>query len=274
MKTLLVTVALALAIAPPSFAAIQYEFMQKNTSDDEVQPVTDLTARAVVDGSRSRVDFIAGNVYPPGTYVIATDNARRLMFVDPVKKWYTEVNHDALSTALSSTSIKIENLKTDFQQLPDRETIAGIEASHGRVTMSYDIILTIKAIPLKQHVRTEIDTWSTKRFGALDQSFLAGGMRTGNPQLDQIIEAETDRVEGFPLRQVVTIRTSYDLPIKSNLKTPTTRTITRETWVTKIGETQASPSMFTVPASYRRSEQPEAPAAAAETLQFDPPSGN
>src|SRR5688572_32876276 len=68
MKTLLVTVALTL-VAVSSSAAIQYEFVQKNTSADPVEPVTDLTARAVVDGDRSRVDFLSGNLYPPGTYV-------------------------------------------------------------------------------------------------------------------------------------------------------------------------------------------------------------
>ena len=56
MKRLLVSVALTL-VAVSASAAIQYEFVQKNTSADPVEPVTDLTARAVVDGDRSRVDF-------------------------------------------------------------------------------------------------------------------------------------------------------------------------------------------------------------------------
>ncbi|HEY0160764.1 MAG TPA: hypothetical protein VGF28_25990 [Thermoanaerobaculia bacterium] len=273
MKRLLVTLALALVISPLSFAAVQYEFIQKNTSDDEVQPTTDLTARATVDGGRSRVEFLSGNLYPPGTYMIATEGARRMFFIDPVKEWYSEVNTGGLATALAAANIKIENLKTNVQSLPDTQKIAGIEAQHRRVTMSYDMTLTLKDIPLKQHIRTEIDSWTTDRFGTIDQNFLSTGFRTGNPEVDQIIAAETSQVEGFPLRQVVTIRTSYDLPIKSNLKTPTTRTITRETWVTKIAETQAASALFVVPATYRRAEEPAAPEATTKVLTFDPPSG-
>lgn len=273
MKRLLTTVALVL-FAVPSFAAIQYEFLQKNTSDDEVQPTTELTARAFVDGGRSRVEFMAGNVYPPGTYMIATDGARRMFFVDPVKQWYSEVNTAGLATALATSNIKIENLKTNLQELPDTATIAGIEARHRRMTMAYDMTLTVKDIPLKQHIRTEIDSWTTDRFGTLGQNYLSSGFHTGNPELDQIIDAETSKVDGFPLRQVVTIRTSYDLPIRSNLKTPTTRTITRETWVTRISEMQPQPGLFAVPATYRRAEQPETNEATPNVLTFDGPNGS
>ena len=83
MKTLLVTLALML-VAVSSSAAIHYDFVQKNTSPDPVEPVRELTARAVVDGERSRIDFLTGNLYPPGTYVISTDGSRRLFFLDPV----------------------------------------------------------------------------------------------------------------------------------------------------------------------------------------------
>jgi hypothetical protein len=68
MKRLLVTLALA-SIAVPSFAAIQYEFMLKNTSDDAAKPSSDMTGRATIDGFRSRVEFLSGNLYPPNTYV-------------------------------------------------------------------------------------------------------------------------------------------------------------------------------------------------------------
>ena len=61
------------SIAVPSFAAIQYEFMLKNTSDDAAKPSSDLTGRATIDGFRSRVEFLSGNLYPPGTYVVSTD---------------------------------------------------------------------------------------------------------------------------------------------------------------------------------------------------------
>ena len=272
MKRLLVTVALAI-FALPSFAAIQYEFTVKSTSDDAIVPATDLSGRATVDGDRSRVDFLGGNMYPPGTYVLTSEASRRLTFVDPSKQWYTEVNTSGIATAIGASNITVENFQSNVEQLGDHRTIAGVEADHYRITMSYDITVVKSSMPLKQHVRTEIDTWNTLKFGLVHQSFLTGGFKTGNAQLDKIIETEATKVQGFPLRQTVTIKTSYDLPVRSNLNKPTQRTITRETWVSAIRELKTNPAAFVLPANYRRADTPDLPKAAADTLNFEPAGG-
>lgn len=271
MKRLLVTVALTFAAVSAS-AAIQYEFVQKNTTADAVEPVTDLTARAVIDGDRSRVDFVGGNLYPPGTYVISTDGSRRLQFVDPTKQWYTEVNTASVATALGAGNIRISNLKSTVETRDDRPVIAGYPTEHSRLTITYDIAVTIKSIPLKQHVRTEVDTWSTMQFPALSAMSFLSGMRTGNPEIDKLLEVETTRMQGFPLRQTVTTRAVADLPPKrSEIKTPTARTIVREMWVTSIREVPPDAALFTIPGNYRRADVQEAPKAARETLTFEPP---
>jgi hypothetical protein len=270
MKRLLVTLALAM-IAVPSHAAIQYEFMLKNTSDDAARASGDLTGRATVDGFRSRVEFLSGSLYPPNTYVLSTDTSGRLYFVDPAKQWYTEINTASIATALGASNITIANLKSNTEALPDRRKLAGIEADHYRITLSYDITVVMKTIPIKQHVETIIESWTTDQFGDVPQNFLSRGMRTGNAELDRLLDAESAKVGGFPLRQVVTTRTTYDKPARTEIKRPATRTITRETWVTKIQETDASASQFTIPVSYRRANQAEAPRTQTQTLTFDPP---
>ena len=268
MKRLLVTLALA-SIAVPSFAAIQYEFMLKNTSDDAAKPSSDMTGRATIDGFRSRVEFLSGSLYPPNTYVITPDSTGRLYFIDPVKEWFTEINTAGIATALGASGIKIENVKSSTEALPDRSRIAGIDTEHYRVTISYDITVAMKNIPVKQHVETEIDTWTTTKFGDLPQSFLTRGSRTGNPELDRLLDSENAKVGGFPLRQLVTTRTKYEVPARSNLERPSMRTMTRETWVTKIQEINAEPSQFTIPVTYRRADQPDLPRTATQTLTFD-----
>lgn len=271
MKRLLVTVALTL-IAVSSSAAIQYDFVQKNTSADPVDPVTDLTARATIDGERLRIDFIGGNLYPPGTYVVSTDGSRKLTFVDPLKEWYTEVNTASVATSLGSSSIRIANLKSTMETRDDRPVIAGYPTEHTRLTITYEISVTVKSIPLKQHVRTEVDTWATTQFPAVSAMSFLSGMRTGNPEIDRLLDVETTRVQGFPLRQTVTTRAVADVrPSRSEIKTPTTRTIVREMWVTSIRETPPDATLFTVPATYRRADMQDAPKAARETLTFDVP---
>ena len=270
MKRLLVTLALAM-IAVSSNAAIQYEFMLKNTSDDDARGSADMTGRATVDGFRSRVEFLSGSLYPPNTYVLSTDSTGRLYFVDPAKQWYTEINTAGIATALGASSIKIDNLKSNFETLEDKKKIAGHETSHHRVTLAYDITVTMKTIPVKQHVETEIESWTTDAFGDVPQNFLSRGMRTGNADLDRLLDAESSKVSGFPLRQLVTTRTFYDKPARTKINRPSTRTITRETCVTKIQQTEVSPTQFTIPVSYRRAEQGEAPKTQTQTLTFDPP---
>lgn len=271
MKKLLVPLAV-LFLALPISAAIQYEFVQKNTNGDAVQPVTDLTARATVDGERSRVDFLGGNLYPPGTYVVTTDGSRRLLFVDPTKEWFTEVNTTSVATTLGTSNIRITNLKSSLDTLDDRPVIAGYPTEHSRLTITYDIAVTVKSIPLKQHVRTEIDTWSTPQIPAVSTMSYLSGMRTGNPEIDQLLDLETTRTKGFALRQTVTTRTMADLPPRrSEIKTPTSRTIVREMWVTSIREVPPDASLFAVPPTYRRADAQAAPKAARETLTFDPP---
>jgi hypothetical protein len=268
MKRLLIALALA-SIAVPSFAAIQYEFMLKNTSDDAAKQSSDMTGRATIDGFRSRVEFLSGNLYPPNTYVLSTDTSGRLYFVDPAKQWYTEVNTAGIATALGASNIKIANLKSKIDALPDHSNIAGIVTDHNRLTLTYDITVVMRSIPITQHVETDIESWTTKQFGDVPQSFLNINNRTGNADLDKLLETENARLGGFPLRQIVTTRIHYDMPARTKIARPSSRTMTRETWVTKIHETKTEPAQFTIPVSYRRADQPLLPRSASETLTFD-----
>jgi hypothetical protein len=270
MKRILYALLLALA-AVPSFAALQYEYVQKSINEDSVVASSDLTARATLDGARARVDFIDGNLYPPGTYVISTDGAR-LFFVDPTKKWYTEFNAAGAVSAIGATNIKLENIRTDVQKMNDRPMVAGIETEHYQLTMSYDVIVTMRAVPLKQSVQTVIDTWVTNRFGNVTQhAALGGGFRTGNAQVDQLLDHETTKVPGFALRQTVTIRTTaHTRAVRSQLQVNPTRTMSREMRVLSINEVVPAPSLFTIPANFTRANTGEMPKVATDTLSFQP----
>jgi hypothetical protein len=268
MKTLLVTLALAL-LAVPAFAGIQYDFIQKHTTDDAAAPTRDLSGRATIDGARTRVDFLGGNLYPPGTYVVSNDGSRRLFFVDPMNKWYTEVNTSGFATALGATDVRITSMKSELEPRDDSAKIAGIDAKHHRLNLSFDVTVTMKGINLKQHARVEIDSWTTSKFGDVEQGIL-DAMRTGNPQIDEVLDAESSKIHGFPLRRTVTIRMTSDFTTKSKLEVPTSKTITRETLVTSIRETTPDAALFVVPVTYKRAEQPDAPKSDTKVLTFEP----
>ena len=238
-----------------AFAAVQYEYFQTSRSEGDERPA-DFNARAFIDGQRSRIDFISGNTYPPGTYMISTDGARRLLFVDPTQKLYTEVSTLRIASAIGSSNIVVTNLQSSVTRLDDGRVIAGIPTDHYRLTMTYDITVMFRDMPLKQAVRTIIDKWTTVRFGDIADVAFGNPAQTGNEKIDELISAETTKIKGFPLRQMVSVTTINNTgqALGSKLVVPATRTKTRETTVTAISEMAADDKMFRVPAGYQRTD--------------------
>lgn len=277
MRRIWMGVALLL-MAHAAFAAIQYEFIQTSRSDSDVHPSTDFAAKAVVDGGRTRVDFISGNAYPPGTYAISNDALRKLFFVDPTQKSYTELSMLAIASAIGTSNIVISNFVPIVTKLEDRRQIAGLTAEHYRLTMTYDIAVTKKTVPLKQSVRTVIDKWTTLQFGDLAGSSLEVHlMQTGNANIDELISTEMTRIKGFPLKQTIQVTTMSPMrkPIPgSKLNLPASRTRTREVTVTAIREAPADPAIFNVPAEYRRIDfgAQQAPKSQMKVLSMEPAS--
>lgn len=239
------------------YAAIQYEFHQSTRSEVDGLPGVDVGARAVIDGDRSRVDYLSGTLYPSGSYVISLDGSRRLIYVDPSTKTYSEVSASRVATVMGGQQISVKNFKVDVQKLDDHPIIAGHPTDHYRVQTSYDLTMTMATIPLTQSVNTIIDKWTTNAFGDVATAFLAGGTpRTGNADLDQLIDAETSRAKGFPLRQTFQITTSgfgqkKDPGAKVHVGM---RRQSADLTVTSIRTVEVHPAMFQVPAGFTEAE--------------------
>jgi hypothetical protein len=259
MKKNLPAIALLLFVitAPAASAAIQYEFRQTTTSDLESIPATDCVGRAIIDGDRSRIEFLSGNAYPSGTYVIATNGSRLMTFIDPSKKSFLEVNAASVATSIGSRKITVTNKKIDVTKMPDETKIAGFPTEHYRMTMSYDITVAFGNLPLTQTVKTTIDKWTTTAFGDVGDTFLASGaLHTGNPDLDDLVSAENTSIKGFALKQIVNVTTiNNHAPVRgeSQLRVNRTTTQTRELLVTSIQPTAAvNVATFSIPVTYHK----------------------
>jgi len=257
-KNLLAFAVMLLVItAPSASAAIQYEFRQTTSSDLESIPSTDCVGRAIIDGNRSRVEFISGNAYPAGTYIIATNGSRSMTFVDPSHKSFVEVNAASVATSIGARKITVANKKIDVTKMPDQATVAGIPTEHYRLIMSYDITVAFGNLPLTQTVKTTIDKWTTSAFGDIGDTFLAGGaLNTGNPDLDDLISAENSNIKGFALRQIVNVTTINNRAPQNGetqLKVNRTVTQTKELLVTSIQPVaQLGLATFTIPATFHK----------------------
>lgn len=261
-------------VAHAAFPAIQYEFIQTSRSDSDT---TDFTARALVDGERSKVEFLSGNAYPPGTYVISS--ARKLLFVDPTQKSYTELNTMSVANAIGSSAIKIDNFVPTVTKLDDQILVAGIPADHYRLTMTYDITVNFKHMPIRQSVYAVIDKWTTVQFGDVGEAvaLMTGNLQTGNATIDEMIFAETTKIRGFPLKQTIQITTtnlSRRKPSQSSqLKIQATRTRTREFTIIKVGEVPSQEAAFSIPEGFRKLNFAEqAPKSQMQVLSLEPAS--
>jgi hypothetical protein len=256
MNPIRLTATLTLLLAASNLTAgIEYQFRQIRRSEVETVPSLDITGRAIVDGERSRVDFTGGSQYIPGTYAISVDGSRSLTFVDPAHKTYTEVNLAGLASAVGAARIEIANLKSTVETLGDHPIIAGLPTNHDRLTIQYDITMHMGTLALKQKVQTIIDKWTTAAFGDVTDTFLgSGSLHTGNPQLDEILDAETMKIKGLPLRQLVQVITnSQNTHLgTSQLKINPTRKQTTEMVVSAVESKTIAPSSFQVPESYTR----------------------
>jgi hypothetical protein len=239
-------------------AAIQYEFRQTTSSDLESIPSTDCVGRAIIDGDRSRVEFVSGNAYPAGSYIIATNGSRSMIFIDPSRKSFVEINAASVASSIGGQKISIANKKIEeVVKMPDQTTVAGFPTEHYRLSMSYDITVTFGSLPLTQTVKTIIDKWTTSAFGDVGDTFLAGGaLKTGNPDLDELISAENSRIKGFALRQVVNVTTiNNHVPQKGETQLKVNRTVsqTRELMVTSIQPlAQLNVATFVIPVTYHK----------------------
>jgi hypothetical protein len=274
---LLFIVVLVVSIAPSATAAIQYEFRQTTTSDLESIPSTDCAGRAIIDGDRSRVEFLSGNAYPIGTYIIATNGSRTMTFIDPSRKSFVEVNAASVASAIGARKITIANKKIDLTKMPDQTTVAGFPTDHYRMVMSYDITVAFGTLPLTQTVKTTIDKWTTTAFGDVGETFLASGaLHTGNPDLDDLVSAENSNIKGFALRQVVSVTTINNRAAtsgESQLHVNRTVTQTRELVVTAIQPAaKISLATFIVPVTFHKAGpvQDDTQKSPMQTLSMEP----
>ena len=280
MRRVLVVIAI-LALAQSVSAAVQYEFRQTTHSDLESMPSVDMTGRGVIDGDRSRVEFTSGNGYVPGTYIISNNGTKTLIFVDPAKKTFVEINAAGVATTLGAAKITVTNKKVNLTQIDEHPMIAGLPTDHYRLTLDYDITLAFGNIPITQTVHEVIDKWVTQAFGSVVETFLAAGsIRTGNPDLDELITTENTKIKGFALKQTMSVATSArraEMPGSklSDVFRPT-RTQIRELTITSIEPKASVPAdLFIVPATYRRPDplKDDTQKAPLQILSFQPSGG-
>jgi len=251
----LLLVALLVA-ATPCFGAVQYEFTQVTRSDSQLAAPVRLIGRAVVEGDRSRVDYLEGSTAGAGSYVVSTNGSRDLLIVDPSTQTFARRHATDASRRLDTLGVKISNLKLELGDSVRGPNIAGYPTTYWRLIATFDITVMIGSIPISQHVTTTIEKWTTEDFGdVLPSFFVRSPYQTGDSELDRLIEAETTRISGFPLRQVITVSSRLADQGRAAAVNASSRNQRTEVLVTSIVRSTVQDSFFQVPPGFREASE-------------------
>lgn len=263
-------VAVALLYATPLLAGIRYEFTETSRTEETAKSST-LTARAFIEGGMSRLEILAGTQYTPGNYIISHGD-NRFYIVDPPSKTYVE--YTVPEQKNDTSRIKITNLKTSFSEVsePGSNLVAGYPTKHYRLQLSYDIEVMMGTMPIRQHIETQIDKWMTTAFDHLIAQYRenVNDLKTGNPEIDAIIETESTKFKGLALRERTQIVATSEKSSNKNNPLPSTRKRITEMVVSKIEEAPASPNLFVVPVEFVAGKPSKAPTTTTQYLTMQP----
>lgn len=249
-------------LTAPLGAAVLYDFRQTARSDSQGSTETRIEGRGAIDGSRSRVDFVGGNSYPTGSYIITRKGASKVLMVSPKDKAYVEYDGSKISSRLVSGEISITNVKTKVDKLADHPSVSGFPTDHYRIETTYQITWHAGPLPLTQNVQTIVEKWTTSAFGDVAGLFLEQSeVRTGNPEIDRLIEAEISEIKGLPIRSVTRITTSGAGNLAQSSSRSgggPTRVHTTEILLSNIRSESLAESFFEVPRGFTKADPNEA----------------
>ena len=209
---------LALA-AGPALAGVHSQADTPTTPDGKKPQVTRVAGW--VDGPRANIVFTesAQPMIGRDDYLITQDGGQTVYLVDPSEKTYTEWDLAAMLSTLGSTmeamgdlvNMEFEDISVEkLSEEPGGERL-GRPVTHVRYRTRYTMSIKVFGMSRGTHVETIQDLWVTD--DALGHEALGLWLRseppsTGMEDLDRLIAAEMEKVDGFPLESVSVSRTT------------------------------------------------------------------
>lgn len=257
----------------PASAAIRYQSTTQTLTEGAGKPVK-MVVEGLVDGEKVRVEFKDSNnpLMGKGTYIVSADGGKSLFLVNPKDEVYSRFELDELAQLMGGMMnamgglVKLEMTHPKVEKVLDEAggELLGLPTRHVETRSSYG--MSVKVFGMKQESFTESvqSVWTTT---ALADVGLGVWLRkeppsTGNEQLDALMQGEWGKVDGFPLKMVIT-STSTDKKKGKATKSTTTMEVTK----VETGLPAPAASTFEVPKGYE--EQPLTPFGQGEGNPFE-----
>ena len=234
-------------------AGIYYEAV--TTTEGKGQgDMGDMKLKAWVEGENAKVEFHQSKnpMLEKGTYLLTHDGGKTMYLVNPKEKTYSKWDMQAMMNIAGGAMgmVKMEISDPEVEQItrePGPE-ILGYPTTYHKSRISYETSVSVIGMKSTSKTMKEQEIWATT---ALTDPGLNMWLRdvpkSGNEDLDNLIEAEMETVEGIPLKTLTVTTTTDTKKNKSE-----TSTMTME--VTKV-ETKTIPdSTFEIPEGYEETQ--------------------
>ncbi len=257
-KKLLTSLASVLFVAA-LHAGTYYEATTVSTAD---QGGMNTSVTAWIDGDRAKVLFRESDnpMLEEDGYILTTDGAKTMYFVNPAERTYMEWDIEALMGGLGSAmqnlggmmKMEFANAETDLLSQGPGPELHGLATTHTVFESSYDMVIRVMGMGQESHVESRNELWTTTELP--DAGFGAWLRKeppaTGIEGLDDMLSQQVDVVEGFPLKSIVTTTTTDKKRGRSQTSTVTTE-------VTVLREEAIDPVIYELDPSWTRTEMPD-----------------
>lgn len=222
-------------------------------------PASRMEGQAWIEGAGMRIDFKSGDgmLFKDGSVALSRDGGKTIFILDTKEKTYSELELEQILGLLGNLAgstgglikLNFQNPKVTVKPAGAGEVIEGYPTKKYSTDTSYDLVVSVMGFKNETHVESHTDSWVTEKLGSELTTFvLMKGFRTGNEELDSLIDAQSKGINGLALRQIMSTTTTAKRGKPQSSKT----TIN----VTGIEKVSVAAAKFEVPAGYKKSEVP------------------
>jgi hypothetical protein len=244
--------------AAPAWAGIHYKSTTHMENPQARGKLNDMQVEGWAAGDKARIEFRESSnpFMKKGSYLISKDGGKTLFLVNPDEKTYASWDLEGMLGGAGGMmngvggllKIEISDPKVVKGLDEDGGALLGQPTRHLRYRTSYSMTMKIMGRGNTNDMVIDQDIWVAPKLQDQALGVWLKRPRTGNEQIDKLIQAEAGKIQGIPLKSV-SVSTSTD---KKRGTTQVTRT-TME--VTQLDTAAAvAPSSFEIPAGYKETE--------------------
>ncbi len=216
--------------------------------------------KAWVDGDNARVEFSSAEKegwFSEGNYLVTTDGGDNVYLVNPKDETFGRFDMEEMMATLGTVMNMMEQsggmMKMEFTDISSEKLleepggeVLGHSTTHYRFKTEYTMKMNMMG--MKRQTRTEMlqDIWATsdldsRGFGVWLRP--DRGMKSGNEGLDELINQELGKLEGFPLKMTNQMTSTNKKGKSQTNNSNTAVTLLREESIS--GDTFKWPSHYT-----------------------------